>query len=185
MSFNVVFQEKTKANVMIQGKKGMSASELIHVYYKKVCASKKEKMTKKFFFNGREISPEEGTLIGELGMKDYSVVEIRTTEQMTTAPYVPPKKEEPKYEEPQQEEQPQYEEPQQEEQPQYEEQPQEEQPQEEQPQYEEQPQEEQPQYEEQPQEEQPPEEQPQEEQPQEEQLQEEQPQEEQQDDDWD
>ncbi len=173
MSFNVVFQEKTKANVMIQGKKGMSASELIHVYYKKVCASKKEKMTKKFFFNGREISPEEGTLIGELGMKDYSVVEIRTTEQMATAPYVPPKKEEPKYEEPQQEEQPQYEEPQQEEQP-PEEQPQEEQPQEEQPQYEEQPQEEQPQ------EEQPPEEQPQEEQPQEEQ-----PQEEQQDDDWD
>ncbi len=158
---------------MIQGKKGMSASELIHVYYKKVCASKKEKMTKKFFFNGREISPEEGTLIGELGMKDYSVVEIRTTEQMATAPYVPPKKEEPKYEEPQQEEQPQYEEPQQEEQP-PEEQPQEEQPQEEQPQYEEQPQEEQPQ------EEQPPEEQPQEEQPQEEQ-----PQEEQQDDDWD
>ena len=173
MSFNVVFQEKTKANVMIQGKKGMSASELIHVYYKKVCASKKEKMTKKFFFNGREISPEEGTLIGELGMKDYSVVEIRTTEQMATAPYVPPKKEEPKYEEPQQEEQPQYEEPQQEEQP-PEEQPQEEQPQEEQPQYEEQPQEEQPQ------EEQPPEEQPHEEQPQEEQ-----PQEEQQDDDWD
>ena len=178
MSFNVVFQEKTKANVMIQGKKGMSASELIHVYYKKVCASKKEKMTKKFFFNGREISPEEGTLIGELGMKDYSVVEIRTTEQMATAPYVPPKKEEPKYEEPQQEEQPP------------EEQPQEEQPQEEQPQYEEQPQEEQPQYEEQPQEEQPQEEQPQEEQPpeeqpQEEQPQEEQPQEEQQDDDWD
>ena len=183
MSFNVVFQEKTKANVMIQGKKGMSASELIHVYYKKVCASKKEKMTKKFFFNGREISPEEGTLIGELGMKDYSVVEIRTTEQMATAPYVPPKKEEPKYEEPQQEEQPQYEEPQQEEQP-PEEQPQEEQPQEEQPQ-EEQPQEEQPQYEEQPQEEQPQEEQPPEEQPQEEQPQEEQPQEEQQDDDWD
>ena len=173
MSFNVVFQEKTKANVMIQGKKGMSASELIHVYYKKVCASKKEKMTKKFFFNGREISPEEGTLIGELGMKDYSVVEIRTTEQMATAPYVPPKKEEPKYEEPQQEEQPP------------EEQPQEEQPQEEQPQYEEQPQEEQPQYEEQPQEEQPQEEQPPEEQPQEEQPQEEQPQEEQQDDDWD
>ncbi len=183
MSFNVVFQEKTKANVMIQGKKGMSASELIHVYYKKVCASKKEKMTKKFFFNGREISPEEGTLIGELGMKDYSVVEIRTTEQMATAPYVPPKKEEPKYEEPPQEEQPQYEEPQQEEQP-PEEQPQEEQPQEEQPQ-EEQPQEEQPQYEEQPQEEQPQEEQPPEEQPQEEQPQEEQPQEEQQDDDWD
>ena len=184
MSFNVVFQEKTKANVMIQGKKGMSASELIHVYYKKVCASKKEKMTKKFFFNGREISPEEGTLIGELGMKDYSVVEIRTTEQMATAPYVPPKKEEPKYEEPPQEEQPQYEEPQQEEQP-PEEQPQEEQPQEEQPQYEEQPQEEQPQYEEQPQEEQPQEEQPPEEQPHEEQPQEEQPQEAQQDDDWD
>ena len=173
MSFNIVFQEKSKANVIISGKPEIQISELIHTYYKKVCASKKEKMTKKFFFNGREISPEEGTLIGELGMKDYSVVEIRITEQMATAPYVPPKKEEPKYEEPQQEEQPQYEEPQQEEQP-PEEQPQEEQPQEEQPQYEEQPQEEQPQ------EEQPPEEQPQEEQPQEEQ-----PQEEQQDDDWD
>ena len=115
MSFNVVFQEKSKQNVIIQGKPKMSASELIHIYYKKVCASKKEKMTKKLFFQGKEISPEEGTLLSELGMKDYSVVEIRTSEQMTTAPYVPPpKKEEPPKEEPQQivEEQPQ-EEPQQ------------------------------------------------------------------------
>ena len=189
MSFNVVFQEKSKANVIIQGKPKMSVSELVHIYYKKVCASKKEKMTKKLYFQGNEISPEEGTLLSELGMKDYSVVEIRLGEQMTTAPYVPPQKKEepPQQEEPQQietaqeeppQEEPPQEEPAQEEQPAEEEQPQEEPPQEEpaqeeQPAEEEQPQEEQPAEEEQPQEEQPAEE----EQPQEVQNQ--------QEDDWD
>ena len=168
MSFNVVFQEKSKANVIIQGKPKMSVSELVHIYYKKVCASKKEKMTKKLYFQGNEISPEEGTLLSELGMKDYSVVEIRLGEQMTTAPYVPPQKKE----EPPQQEEPQQIETAQEEPPQ-EEPPQEEPAQEEQPAEEEQPQEEQPAEEEQPQEEQPAEE----EQPQEDQNQ--------QEDDWD
>ena len=168
MSFNVVFQEKSKANVIIQGKPKMSVSELVHIYYKKVCASKKEKMTKKLYFQGNEISPEEGTLLSELGMKDYSVVEIRLGEQMTTAPYVPPQKKE----EPPQQEEPQQIETAQEEPPQ-EEPPQEEPAQEEQPAEEEQPQEEQPAEEEQPQEEQPSEE----EQPQEDQNQ--------QEDDWD
>ena len=153
MSFNVVFQEKSKANVIIQGKPKMSVSELVHIYYKKVCASKKEKMTKKLYFQGNEISPEEGTLLSELGMKDYSVVEIRLGEQMTTAPSVPPQKKE----EPPQQEEPQQIETAQEEPPQ-EEPPQEEPAQEEQPAEEEQPQEEQPAEEEQPQEEQPAEE---------------------------
>ena len=92
MSINIVFQEKTKANVIIQGKPKMTVSELIHIYYKKVCASKKEKLTKKFEFQGNEISPEDGTPINELGMKDYSSIQIRTKEAMTSAPYVPPKK---------------------------------------------------------------------------------------------
>ena len=166
MSINIVFQEKGKQNVIIQGKPKMAVSELIHVYYKKVCASKKDKMTKKFFFQGNEVSSEEGTLLSELGMKDYSVLEIRTTEQMTSAPHEVPKQEEPPQEEPPQEEPPQEEPPQ-------EEPPQEEPPQEEQP------------AEEQPAEEQPAEEQPAEEQPAEEQPAEEQPAEEEQNDEWD
>ena len=160
-SINIVFQEKGKQNVIMKGNQKMSVSELINAFYKKICASKKDKMTKKFVFGGNEISPDDGTLLSELGMKDYSVVEIQTTEQMAKAP-----KEEPVHQEP----------PQEEEQPQ-EEIVQEEPPKEEQPQEEEQPKEE-----EQPQEEAPQEE----EQPQEEIVQEEQPhQEEQQDDDWD
>ena len=131
MSINIVFQEKGKQNVIIQGKPKMSVSELIHVYYKKICASKKDKMTKKFVFQGNEVSPEEGTLLSELGMKDYSVLDIRTTEQMTSAPHEVPKKEEPPQEEPPQEEPPQEEPPQEE--PPQEEQPAEEQPAEEQP----------------------------------------------------
>ena len=131
MSINIVFQEKGKQNVIIQGKPKMSVSELIHVYYKKICASKKDKMTKKFVFQGNEVSPDEGTLLSELGMKDYSVLDIRTTEQMTSAPHEVPKKEEPPQEEPPQEEPPQEEPPQEE--PPQEEPPQEEQPAEEQP----------------------------------------------------
>ena len=169
MSINIVFQEKGKQNVIIQGKPKMAVSEIIHVYYKKVCASKKDKMTKKFVFQGNEVTPEEGTLLSELGMKDYSVLEIRTTEQMTSAPHEVPKKEEPPQEEPPQEEPPQEEPPQ-------EEPPQEEPPQEEQP-AEEQPAEEQPAEEEQ-NEEQPAEEQPAEEQPAEEEQNKE-------DDEWD
>ena len=50
MSFNIVFQEKSKANVIISGKPEIQISELIHTYYKKVCASKKEKKNEKIFF---------------------------------------------------------------------------------------------------------------------------------------
>ena len=168
MSINIVFQETTKPNVIIQAKPKMSVSELIHVYYKKVCASKKEKMTKKFEFQGSEISPDEGTLLNELGMKDYSSIQIRTKEAMTSAPYVPPKKPAPPKEEPKKQYSPPKEEPpeevyQHEENNQEEENPQEEQPpaeEQEQPAEEEQPPEEQPVEEEQPAEEQPAEEAP-------------------------
>ena len=164
MSYNIVFQQKSKANVIIPGTAKMAVSELIQKYYKKVCASKKEKMLMKFSFNGNELSPDEGTLLKEVGMKDYSSVQITLDEPMTTQPYQVPKQPEPepKHEEPPQNEQPQ-------EEPQYEQHAEEEQPAEEQP-AEEQPQEE-PQYEQPAQEEQPAEEQPAEEQ--------------QQEDDWD
>ena len=187
MSINIVFQETTKPNVIIQAKPKMSVSELIHIYYKKVCASKKEKMTKKFEFQGSEISPDEGTLLSELGMKDYSSIQIRTTEAMTSAPYVPPKKPAPPKEEPKKQYSPPKEEPKEE--PPEEVNQQEENNQEENNQEEENPQEEQPPAEEQEQpaeEEQPPEEQPvEEEQPAEEQPAEEPPAEEGGEDDWD
>ena len=132
-SINVVFQEKGKQNVIMKGNQKMSVSELINAFYKKICASKKEKMTKQFVFQGTEISPEDSTLLSELGMKDYSVVEIHTTEPMAKAPKEQPKIEEPPkeevVEEPPQEEQPKEEPPQEEV---VEEQPQQEPPQEEQ-----------------------------------------------------
>ena len=106
MSINIVFQEKGKQNVIVQGKQKMPFSELIQIYYKKICASKKDKMTKKYVFQGNEVSPEEGTLLTELGIKDYSVVEVNSTEPMTSAPHEVPKQEEPPKEEPPQEEPP-------------------------------------------------------------------------------
>ena len=172
MSINIIFQQKNKANVQIPGNPKMPVSELITKYYKKVCASKKEKMIMKFNFNGNELSPEDGTILKDIGMKDYSSIQITLDEPMTSAPYQPPKQPEPKHEEPPQEEPPQEEPPQEE--PPQEEPPQEEPPQEEQP-PEEQPPEEQPPEEQPPEEEQPPNDEPPEE---------EQPLEEQQDD-WD
>ena len=106
MSINIVFKEKGKQNVIVQGKQKMPFSELIQIYYKKICASKKDKMTKKYVFQGNELSPEEGTLLTELGIKDYSVVEVNSTEPMTSAPHEVPKQEEPPKEEPPQEEPP-------------------------------------------------------------------------------
>ena len=106
MSINIVFQEKGKQNVIVQGKQKMPFWELIQIYYKKICASKKDKMTKKYVFQGNEVSPEEGTLLTELGIKDYSVVEVNSTEPMTSAPHEVPKQEEPPKEEPPQEEPP-------------------------------------------------------------------------------
>ena len=106
MSINIVFQEKGKQNVIVQGKQKMPFSELIQIYYKKICASKKDKMTKKYVFQGNELSPEEGTLLTELGIKDYSVVEVNSTEPMISAFHEVPKQEEPPKEEPPQEEPP-------------------------------------------------------------------------------
>ena len=121
-TINIVFQEKGKQNVIVNVKKNITFTELIHTYYKKVCASKKDKMTKLVVIKGSEISPEDSRSLNELDLHDYSYIEIQSTEKAVTAPHEAPKKEEPPQEEQPQEEQPQ------------EEQPQEEQPQEEQPQ---------------------------------------------------
>ena len=89
MALNLVFQEKEKLNVVVQARLKMSISELINVYYKKICASKKDKMTKKFEFQENEISPDERTLLSELGVKDYSIITVKTTDQMQSSPYIP------------------------------------------------------------------------------------------------
>ena len=71
-TINIVFQEKGKNNIIIKGKTNMSFSELIQSYYKNICASKKDKMTKLFFIKGAEHSPEESSTLNELGLHDYS-----------------------------------------------------------------------------------------------------------------
>ena len=120
-SINIVFQEKGKGNLIIKGKSNMPFSELIQTYYKKICASKKEKMTKLFVIKGTEHSPEESTTLSELGLRDYSEIEIQSTEKAVTAPREDQKKQQQPQEQPQEVHEEQ-------------EQPQEEQPQEEQPQ---------------------------------------------------
>ena len=129
-TIKIVFQEKGKNNEIILGKPKMAFSELVQLYYKKICASKKDKMTKIFLIKGTEHSPEESSTLAELDMHDMAQVEIQSTEKAVTGSSEPPKKEEPPQEEiheepPQEEEQPQ-EEPQQEEEPSQEEPPQEE-----------------------------------------------------------
>ncbi len=125
-TIKIVFQEKGKKNEMINANQNMTFSELIQKYYKQICASKKDKMTKLFLFQGSEKSPEDTTKLSEMGLKDLSQIEIQSTEKAQTEPKKDAPKEEPPQEEAPQEEAPQEEAPQ-------EEQPQEEPPQEEQP----------------------------------------------------
>jgi hypothetical protein len=113
MSINIVFQEKGKNNIIIKSKAQTPFSELIQSYYKNICASKKDKMTKLFVIKGTEHSPEESTVLSELGLRDYSVIDIQSTEKAVTETTGPKKKEQPQEEQPQ-EEQPQEEPPQEE-----------------------------------------------------------------------
>ena len=118
-NLKIVFQEKGKNNEIILGKPKMPFSELIQLYYKKICASKKDKMSKIFLIKGTEHSPDESSTLAELDMHDMSQVEIQSTEKAVTGSSEPPKKEEPPQEEvheepPQEEEQPQEEPPQEE-----------------------------------------------------------------------
>ena len=118
-NIKIVFQEKGKNNEIILGKPKMPFSELIQLYYKKICASKKDKMSKIFLIKGTEHSPDESSTLAELDMHDMSQVEIQSTEKAVTGSSEPPKKEAPPQEEvheepPQEEEQPQEEPPQEE-----------------------------------------------------------------------
>ena len=118
-NIKIVFQEKGKNNEIILGKPKMPFSELIQLYYKKICASKKDKISKIFLIKGTEHSPDESSTLAELDMHDMSQVEIQSTEKAVTGSSEPPKKEEPPQEEvheepPQEEEQPQEEPPQEE-----------------------------------------------------------------------
>ena len=101
-TINIVFQEKGNKNVIIKGKINNTFSELIQSYYKNICASKKEKMTKIFVFNGSEHSPEESSTLNELGLHDYSVIVVQSNEKNVIVSYKPIKKQEPPKEELQQ-----------------------------------------------------------------------------------
>ena len=101
MSINLVFKEKGKQNVIIKGKPDMPFSELVNLYYKNICASKKDKLTKIFHVKGNETSPEDSKKLSELGLKDFGEIDIGSTEKAVT--FTAPKKEEPKPEPPAQE----------------------------------------------------------------------------------
>ena len=54
----------------------MPFSELIQKYFKNMCVSKKDKLTKIFYVKGKEISPEDSQKLSELGLKDFSEIDI-------------------------------------------------------------------------------------------------------------
>ena len=94
MSINLVFREKGKQNVIIKGTADMPFYELIQKYFQNICASKKDKLTKIFHVKGNETSPEDSKKLSELGLKDFSKIDIGSTEKAVT--FTNPKKEEPK-----------------------------------------------------------------------------------------
>ena len=58
-TIHIVFTEYRKQNVIIKGKTNMTFEELIMSYFKFICPSKREKMTKLFVIKGTEHSPKE------------------------------------------------------------------------------------------------------------------------------
>jgi len=76
MSINLVFKERRIQNVIIKGNPNMPFSELIQKYFKNMCVSKKDKLTKIFYVKGKEISPEDSQKLSELGLKDFSEIDI-------------------------------------------------------------------------------------------------------------
>ena len=81
---NIIFQEKSKQNIKIPTKLNIPFSELIQSFYKQICASKKDKINKKFFFKGNEIHKDEKKVLSELGITDFSVIEIKCNENYIT-----------------------------------------------------------------------------------------------------
>ena len=59
----------------------MPFSELVNLYYKNICASKKDKLTKIFHFKGKETSPEDSQKLSELGLKDFGEIDIGSNEK--------------------------------------------------------------------------------------------------------
>ena len=100
MSINIVFKEKGKQNVIIKGKPEMPFNELINLYYKNICASKKDKLTKKFVVKGSDVSAEDSQKLKDLGLKDFGEIDVQSTEKAVT---FTAKKEEPKQEPPKEE----------------------------------------------------------------------------------
>jgi len=94
MSINLVFKEEEKQNIIIKGNSDMPFSELIQKYFKNICASKRDKLTKIFYVKGKETSREDSQKLSELGLKDFSEIEIISTVKAVT--FTAPKKEESK-----------------------------------------------------------------------------------------
>ena len=84
-SISIIFKEKSKQNMIVKANSKIPFSELIQKYYKQASISKREKEIKKFIFKGKELSPENKKLLSELDIRDYSVVEIVTTEKMISS----------------------------------------------------------------------------------------------------
>ena len=81
-TISIIFKEKSKQNMIIKVNSKIPFSELIQKYYKQARPSKREKENKKFIFKGKELSSENKKLLSELDIKDYSEIEIVTTEKI-------------------------------------------------------------------------------------------------------
>ena len=87
---NIVFQEKDKKNIVIQATKEMTVSELILKYYKTSCISDIDRMYKVFHFQGRQIRTDTYITLRDLGMQDYSAVNVTKIEPPPAPTYSRP-----------------------------------------------------------------------------------------------
>ena len=79
MSFiNIIFIEKGKKDITINAKSDTTFSDLIQIYFKRACISKKDKPFKKFMFLDlkKEIKSTSSQKLAELGIKDLSKIEV-------------------------------------------------------------------------------------------------------------
>lgn len=79
----IIFQEKLGSkNTPIKVKSNTKFSELIRIYYKKECISKKAQEKLKFVFMNKEISSSSEKNLMDLGIKDFSKIQIELVKKV-------------------------------------------------------------------------------------------------------
>lgn len=78
----VIFQKKGEINISIKIKSNKKFSELIELYYKTKCISKRDRNKFKFLFMKNEIKPSSETNLKNLGIKNSSDIQVELDEKI-------------------------------------------------------------------------------------------------------